>query len=37
MTRKDFMEAAVCFTALGALIFGFPWLIVAVSHFAGNF
>lgn len=37
MKRKDFIEAAVCFTAFAALIFGFPWLIVAASHFAGNF
>lgn len=28
---------AVCFTALAILVFAFPWLIVAVSHFAGNF
>lgn len=37
MSKHDFLEAAVCFTALAALIFGFPWLMVAVSHFAGNF
>lgn len=37
MTRKDFLEAAVIFTALAFLLFGFPWVIVAVSHFAGNF
>ena len=28
---------AVCFTAFAFLIFAFPWLMVAVSHFAGNF
>ena len=37
MSKHDFLEAAVCFTAFAILIFGFPWLIVAASHFAGNF
>ena len=37
MSKHDFLEAAVIFLALGFLIFGFPWVIVAVSHFTGNF
>ena len=28
---------AIVFTAFAFLLFGFPWVIVAVSHFAGNF
>lgn len=37
MSKHDFLEAAVIFTALAVLIFAFPWICVAVSHFAGNF
>lgn len=37
MSKHDFLEAAVIFTALAFLIFAFPWLMVAVSHFAGTF
>lgn len=37
MTRRDLADGLAIFLALGFLIFGFPWVIVAVSHFAGNF
>ena len=37
MSRHDLADAVAIFLAFAALIFGFPWLIVAASHFAGNF
>ena len=37
MSKHDFLEAAIVFTAFAFLLFGFPWLMVAASHFAGNF
>ena len=35
--QEDRLAGVAIFAALAALIFAFPWLIVAVSHFAGNF
>lgn len=35
--HSDRFAGVAIFAALAALIFAFPWLIVAVSHFTGNF
>ena len=35
--HADRFAGVAIFAALAFLIFGFPWLIVAASHFAGNF
>ena len=37
MSKHDFLDAAVIFTALAFLIFGFPWLCVWVAHVFDKF